>query len=53
MRGLWLHLRNSPLRYALPVLIAIDLAVLFLRSHFWIGVWPDTGSAEFPRTCSA
>ncbi|HEY0697214.1 MAG TPA: hypothetical protein VGD43_05335, partial [Micromonospora sp.] len=25
--------------------IAIDLAVLFLRSHHWIGVWPETGAA--------
>ncbi|MDG4766780.1 hypothetical protein O7632_22150 [Solwaraspora sp. WMMD406] len=45
MSGLWLHVRNSPLRWALPVLIALDLAVLFLRNRHWIGVWPETGAA--------
>lgn len=45
MSGLWLHLRNSPIRYALPVLIGLDLAVLFLRNRYWIGVWPATGAA--------
>ncbi|MFV2022927.1 hypothetical protein [Micromonospora sp. LOL_023] len=29
----------------MPVLIAIDLAVLFLRNRHWIGVWPETGAA--------
>jgi hypothetical protein len=43
--GLWLHVRNSPIRYALPVLIAIDVAVLLLRNRYWIGVWPETGAA--------
>lgn len=45
MRVFWLHLRNSPIRWAIPVFIALDLAVLFLRSRHWIGVWPDTGAA--------
>lgn len=45
MRVFWLHLRNSPIRWTVPVFIALDLAVLFLRSRYWIGVWPDTGAA--------
>jgi hypothetical protein len=45
MRTLWLHLRNSPVRWALPVLIALDLAILFLRTRYWVGVWPETGAA--------
>ncbi|MFV2110521.1 hypothetical protein [Micromonospora sp. LOL_015] len=45
MRVFWLHLRTSPARWALPVLIALDLAVLFLRSRYWVGVWPETGAA--------
>lgn len=45
MSGFWLHVRNSPIRWALPALVAIDLAVLFLRNRFWIGVWPETGAA--------
>lgn len=45
MRVLWLHLRNSPLRWALPVLVLGDLAALFLRNRYWIGVWPETGAA--------
>lgn len=45
MSGLWLHVRNSPVRWALPVFVAIELAVLFLRNRHWIGVWPETGAA--------
>ncbi|QSB14332.1 hypothetical protein JQS43_23005 [Natronosporangium hydrolyticum] len=45
MSAWWLHLRNSPIRLALPVLIVLDLAVLFLRNRHWIGVWPETGAA--------
>ena len=45
MRAFWLHLRNSPIRWSIPVLIAGDIAVLFLRNRFWIGVWPETGAA--------
>lgn len=45
MSGLWLHLRNSPIRLAVPALIALDLAVLFLRNRHWVGVWPETGAA--------
>ncbi|MFC4149037.1 hypothetical protein ACFO0M_22515 [Micromonospora mangrovi] len=45
MSAAWLHVRNSPIRRALPVLIVVDLAVLFLRNRYWIGVWPETGAA--------
>ncbi|MFC7760497.1 hypothetical protein ACFQY4_22545 [Catellatospora bangladeshensis] len=45
MKALWLHVRNSPLRWALPVLVTLDLAVLLLRGRHWIGVWPETGAA--------
>lgn len=45
MSTVWLHLRNSPIRWALPVLVVVDLAVLFLRNRYWIGVWPETGAA--------
>ncbi|MFF3867199.1 hypothetical protein [Micromonospora sp. NPDC001898] len=45
MSGLWLHIRNSPIRWAFPVLVVLDVAVLFLRNRHWIGVWPETGAA--------
>ncbi|MER7169588.1 hypothetical protein ABT336_26475, partial [Micromonospora sp. NPDC000207] len=45
MKGFWLHLRNSPIRWALPVLVLLDLAVIFLRTRHWMGVWPETGAA--------
>lgn len=41
----WLHLRNSPIRWALPAMIGLNLALLFFRSRYWIGVWPETGAA--------
>ncbi|HEX6968351.1 MAG TPA: hypothetical protein VF174_06010 [Micromonosporaceae bacterium] len=42
---MWLHLRTSPIRWSLPVLLAVDLAALFLRNRSWIGVWPESGAA--------
>ena len=45
MSALWLHVRNSPIRWAVPALVALDLAVLFLRNRHWIGVWPEAGAA--------
>lgn len=45
MRMLWWHLRNSPIRWTLPVLVVVDLAMLFLRNRHWVGVWPETGAA--------
>ncbi|MFE7408930.1 DUF7224 domain-containing protein [Streptomyces laurentii] len=40
-----IELRRSPLLTALPVLIAVDLVVLFGRSRYWIGVWPEASAA--------
>lgn len=45
MSAFWLHVRNSPIRWALPALVVLDVAVLFLRNRHWIGVWPETGAA--------
>lgn len=45
MKTLWLHARNCPIRWAVPLLAILDIAVLFLRSRYWIGVWPDAGAA--------
>ncbi|MER6910842.1 ABC transporter permease [Streptomyces sp. NPDC000594] len=39
------ELRRSPLLTAFPVMIAVDLAVLFGRSRYWIGVWPEASAA--------
>ncbi|WP_409058790.1 ABC transporter permease [Streptomyces sp. SYP-A7185] len=39
------ELRRSPLLTAFPVLIAVDLLVLFGRSRYWIGVWPEASVA--------
>ncbi|MEU8760991.1 ABC transporter permease [Streptomyces sp. NPDC048659] len=40
-----IELRRSPLLTAFPVMIAVDLAVLFGRSRYWIGVWPEASVA--------
>lgn len=40
-----MELRRSPLRWLLPLLIALDLAMLFGRSTWWIGVWPEASAA--------
>jgi hypothetical protein len=46
MLKIWLiEFRRSPLLTAFPVLIAVDLAVLFGRSRYWIGVWPEASVA--------
>jgi hypothetical protein len=45
MRILWIELRNSPLRWFLPGLIIIDLAAVFGRELYWIGVWPQASAA--------
>lgn len=39
------EVRRSPLRWVLPVLIAVDLLGVFGRSTSWIGVWPEAGAA--------
>ncbi|MFD7575388.1 ABC transporter permease [Streptomyces sp. NPDC056534] len=40
-----IELRRSPLLIAFPVMLAVDLAVLFGRSQYWIGVWPEASVA--------
>jgi hypothetical protein len=40
-----MEIRRSPLRWWLPVLIALDVAMLFLRSTWWIGIWPEASAA--------
>ncbi|MFJ4478820.1 DUF7224 domain-containing protein [Streptomyces xanthochromogenes] len=40
-----IELRRSPLLTTLPVLITVDLLVLFGRSRHWIGVWPEASAA--------
>ncbi|MGW5098708.1 hypothetical protein ACWEQ1_34860 [Streptomyces nodosus] len=45
MRILMMELRRSPLRWWFPVLVALDVAVLFGRAQWWIGVWPQAGAA--------
>ncbi|MCX5345835.1 DUF7224 domain-containing protein [Streptomyces atratus] len=40
-----IELRRSPLLTAFPVMIAVDLLVLFGRSQYWIGVWPEASVA--------
>ncbi|WP_409074657.1 hypothetical protein [Micromonospora chalcea] len=45
MSVLWFQIRNSPVRMAVFPLAVLDIAVVFLRSRFWFGVWPDTGAA--------
>ncbi|MFJ4908789.1 ABC transporter permease [Streptomyces sp. NPDC093249] len=40
-----IELRRSPLLTAFPLMVAVDLAVLFGRSQYWIGVWPEASVA--------
>ncbi|MFE3688060.1 ABC transporter permease [Streptomyces sp. NPDC059095] len=40
-----IELRRSPLLTAFPVMIAVDLVVLFGRSRYWMGVWPEASVA--------
>lgn len=45
MRTLLQHLRFSGLLWWIPPLMALDLATLFLRSNYWVGIWPESGAA--------
>ncbi|MFD8581818.1 ABC transporter permease [Streptomyces californicus] len=45
MNAYRIELRRSPLLTALPVMIAVDLVVLFGRARYWIGVWPEASVA--------
>ncbi|MFD8971571.1 ABC transporter permease [Streptomyces sp. NPDC059593] len=40
-----IEVRRSPLLTAFPLMVAVDLAVLFGRSQYWIGVWPEASVA--------
>ncbi|MGW2262268.1 DUF7224 domain-containing protein [Streptomyces sp. NPDC001780] len=40
-----IELRRSPLLTALPLMLLVDLVVLFGRSRYWIGVWPEASAA--------
>ncbi|MFJ8394941.1 hypothetical protein [Streptomyces sp. NPDC094144] len=40
-----IELRRSPLLTAFPLMIAVDLVVLFGRSRYWIGSWPEASVA--------
>lgn len=42
---LGIELRRSPLRWWLPGLVLIDLAALFARGRWWVGVWPQASAA--------
>lgn len=45
MSALWLHLRFSAARWGFLPLGILGIAVLFGRSRFWIGIWPESGAA--------
>lgn len=45
MRMYWIELRRSPLLWCIPLLITVDLAAIFGRSRWWIGVWPQASAA--------
>ncbi|MEU4181017.1 ABC transporter permease [Streptomyces sp. NPDC026589] len=45
MNAYLIELRRSPLLTAFPLLVAVDLLVLFGRSRYWIGVWPEASVA--------
>ncbi|WP_199036382.1 hypothetical protein [Glycomyces salinus] len=45
MSALTLTLRTSPARYAALPLSLIGIAVLFIRTDYWMGIWPEAGAA--------
>jgi hypothetical protein len=45
MRVFWIEIRRSPMRWALPLLLAMALGMLFGRNTLWIGVWPQASAA--------
>ncbi|MEV6522259.1 hypothetical protein AB0M43_09985 [Longispora sp. NPDC051575] len=42
---LLIHVKRSPVRWIFPVALAFNLAMLFFRNRYWIGVWPETSAA--------
>jgi len=45
VKPLMLHVRCSPLRWLPVPLTILAAALLIIRSHYWIGIWPETGAA--------
>jgi hypothetical protein len=45
MRLYRIELRRSPLLWCLPVLVLLDVTVLFGRHTWWIGIWPEASAA--------
>jgi hypothetical protein len=43
--ALWLHLRTSPLRWAVAPMVVTTLMAVLLRTDYWVGIWPETGAA--------
>lgn len=44
MSAFRLHLRSTPLRWFLPALLVLDVALILTRDDFWHGLWGDTGA---------
>ncbi|MFF7970736.1 hypothetical protein [Streptomyces sp. NPDC007905] len=45
MKPLIRHLRFSGLLWWIIPLALLDVATLFLRTRYWIGIWPEAGAA--------
>lgn len=45
MRAFLLHARSSTTKIGALPLAALGLVILFNRTTFWIGIWPETGAA--------
>ncbi|MFE0845852.1 hypothetical protein [Streptomyces rochei] len=45
MRLIAKHLRFNGLQWWILPLAVADLAILFLRTRYWIGIWPEAGAA--------
>ena len=41
----WLHLRSAPARHLVVPFLVVGLLVLFVRTDYWVGFWPETGGA--------
>lgn len=44
MNTFLLHLRSTPLRWSLPALLVLDVALILTRDSYWHGLWGDTGA---------
>ncbi|MDG4782017.1 hypothetical protein O7614_20365 [Micromonospora sp. WMMD961] len=45
MSPLWLHVKSSVARWGVVPLGLLGVAILFGRSRYWIGIWPEAGAA--------